>query len=106
MRILNKQLRFPGVAWTSPRHLVGEAAMEGLSSIVRGAHLGSPPPLWGRDREGGEKVAQFRRGEKLALCYLPTPHPNLPPQGGKGQEVWRLSVNFHFGLRGDIFTLA
>jgi len=32
-----------------------------------------PPPLWGRDREGGIAGAEFTN----------TPHPNPPPQGGR-----------------------
>ena len=38
-----------------------------------------PPPLWGRDREGGIAGTEF----------VATPHPNPPPQGGREQAVPR-----------------
>jgi len=40
--------------------------------------LSSPPPLWGRDREGGKQQSTVR---------ISTPLPNPPPQGGREQTA-------------------
>jgi hypothetical protein len=47
--------------------------------------LGFPPPLWGRDREGGAQRASFPKV---------TPLPNPPPQGGREQTAaWGGNAN-------------
>ena len=47
--------------------------------------LGFPPPLWGRDREGGMQQT---------LAHVFTPHPNPPPQRGREQAAaWGGNVN-------------
>jgi tRNA pseudouridine32 synthase/23S rRNA pseudouridine746 synthase len=63
-RVLGRSL--PSLDAASP---VSESPPE-----VAAPALGFPPPLWGRDREGGtSQVPEF----------LTTPHPNPPPQGGR-----------------------
>src|SRR6185437_10521518 len=52
--------------------------MDCLSREREGFPLSSPPPLRGRDREGGHP-------QKLSL--VSTPFPNPPPQGGREQSV-------------------
>jgi hypothetical protein len=47
------------------------------------APLSSPPPLWGRDREGG--VSETQR-------FIVTPLPNPPPQGGREPAAFAAHV--------------
>jgi hypothetical protein len=42
-----------------------------------------PPPLWGRDREGGIARADFAT----------TPLPNPPPQGGREQAEFAATAS-------------
>ena len=57
-------------------------------SWTRSRHGSSPPPLSGRDREGG--------GSKFGLCEL-TPLPTPPPQGGRehGRASGRRATTSH-----------
>src|SRR5215212_6018339 len=50
--------------------------------------LGFPPPLWGRDREGGKSRAQEFAG---------TPLPIPPPQGWRERETVPPSPNLEAG---------
>jgi 5-oxoprolinase (ATP-hydrolysing) len=65
-------------AYLSPilRRYVARVAreMQGAKHVARAAALSSPPPLRGRDREGGEQQS---------AAQVSTPLPNPPPQGGR-----------------------
>src|SRR6266478_5151135 len=45
-----------------------------------------PPPLWGRDREGGGQHTP---------AHVATPLPNPPPQGGREKEGARSTDRNH-----------
>jgi tRNA pseudouridine32 synthase / 23S rRNA pseudouridine746 synthase len=73
-RVLGRSAASPN---TEPHGFPPEAAAPALPN-GEAAALGFPPPLWGRDREGG--VLNHS-------AFGTTPHPNPPPQGGREPAV-------------------
>src|SRR5262249_35297672 len=66
-------------AYLSPiiRRYVAQVAGEMGTGVSNESATAFPPPLWGRDREGGKPHTQGSA----------TPHPTPPPQGGKEQAA-------------------
>src|SRR5215813_5739316 len=66
-------------AYLSPiiRRYVAQVAGEMGTGVSNESATAFPPPLWGRDREGGKPHTQGSA----------TPHPTPPPQGGREQAA-------------------
>ena len=60
-----------------------------LFSIRSDRSTASPPPLWGRTKEGGRAVLRDKRAATHSIIsqVRETPHPGPPPQEGAGAQT-------------------